>query len=120
MSPMTKGSMPHPSDKAKESFRKLLPNDPAVLLRPMFGNLSAFVNGNMFAGLFGDNLFVRLSEEDLERVRKQGGRDFEVMPGRTMKGYVFVPGAWQQKPAEARAWITTSLAWSRRLPVKKK
>jgi len=30
----------------------------------MFGNQAAFVNGDMFAGLFGDRLFVRLSDED--------------------------------------------------------
>ena len=112
--------MPRPSEKAKEAFRALVPDDAAVSLRPMFGNLSSFVNGNMFAGLFGDDLFVRLADEDLERVRKQGGRDFEPMPGRVMKGYVFVPRTWQQKPAEARAWIAKSLAWSRRLPAKKK
>jgi TfoX/Sxy family transcriptional regulator of competence genes len=117
---MAKGSMPKPSAKAKEAFQALVPADPAVSLRPMFGNLSLFVNGNMFAGLFGEDLFVRLSEEDLDRVRRQGGRNFEVMPGRAMKGYVFVPGTWQKQPADARAWITKSLAWSRRLPAKKK
>lgn len=120
MSAMKAGSMPKPSEQAKAAFRALLPKDPAVSLRPMFGNLASFINGNMFAGLFGEDLFVRLSEDDLKRVRKQGGRDFEPMPGRAMKGYVCVPVTWQKKPAEARGWITRSLAWSRRLPPKKK
>ncbi len=120
MSAMTKGSMPKPSEQAKTAFRGLMPKDPAVSLRPMFGNLASFVNGNMFAGLFGEDLFVRLPDEDLERVRKQGGRNFEPMPGRAMKGYVCVPATWQKTPAEAKAWIARSLAWSRRLPAKKK
>src|SRR6202158_3093907 len=117
MSPMT---IPKPSEQAKAAFQKLLPPDPAVTTRPMFGNLSAFVNGNMFCGLFGEDLFVRVSDEDHARVRKQGGRAFEVMPGRAMTGYVVVPAGWQKKPDATRAWIVTALSWSRALPAKDK
>jgi TfoX/Sxy family transcriptional regulator of competence genes len=84
----------------------------------MFGNLSAFVNGNMFAGLFGEDLFVRLPDEQSAAIRKQGGRDFEPMPGHAMKGYVTVPSTWRTKPAAAQAWIGSSLAFARSLPPK--
>ena len=107
MSPMT---MPKPSEQAKTAFQKLVPPDPNVTTRPMFGNLAGFVNGNMFCGLFGDDLFVRVSEDDQARVRKQGGRPFEVMPGRAMTGYVMVPAGWQKKPDATRAWIVTALS----------
>jgi TfoX/Sxy family transcriptional regulator of competence genes len=117
MSPMT---MPKPSEHAKAAFQKLVPPDPNVTTRPMFGNLSAFVNGNMFCGLFGDDLFVRVSDADQAKVRKQGGRPFEVMPGRAMTGYVVVPAGWQKKPDATQAWIVTALAWSRALPAKDK
>jgi TfoX/Sxy family transcriptional regulator of competence genes len=117
MSPM---SMPKPSEQAKAAFQKLMPPDPAVTTRPMFGNLSGFVNGNMFCGLFGEDLFVRVSDEDQARVRKQGGRAFEPMPGRAMTGYVVVPAGWQKKPDATRAWIVTALSWSRALPAKDK
>jgi len=103
MSPMVGEPMPKPSDQAKGAFTRLVPDGPAVTLRPMFGNLAAFVNGNMFAGLFGEDLFVRLSEDDSAGVRKQGGRDFEPMPGRAMRGYVTVPGTWRAKPDAVRA-----------------
>jgi TfoX/Sxy family transcriptional regulator of competence genes len=115
MSPMT---MPKPSEQAKAAFQKLVPPDPAVTTRPMFGNLSGFVNGNMFCGLFGEDLFVRVSDEDQARVRKQGGRAFEVMPGRAMTGYVVVPGGWQKKPDATRAWIVTAMVWTRTMPSK--
>src|SRR6202022_4794891 len=115
MSPM---SMPKPSEQAKASFQKLVPPDPAVSTRPMFGNLSAFVNGNMFCGLFGEDLFVRVSDEDQARVRKQGGRAFEVMPGRAMTGYVVGPGGWQKKPDATGDWIVTALVWTRAFPAK--
>jgi len=111
-------SMPRPSEQAKAAFQKLVPPDPAVSTRPMFGNLSAFVNGNMFCGLFGDDLFVRVSEEDQSKLRKQGGKAFEPMPGRAMTGYVVVPAGWQKKPDAARSWIVTALSWSKALPAK--
>jgi TfoX/Sxy family transcriptional regulator of competence genes len=115
---MAGGAMPKPSPEAKEAFLALLPADPQVVTRPMFGNAAAFVNGNMFAGLFGDALFVRLSEPDRAEAFKQGGTDFEPMPGRAMKGYVALPGQWRQDEAATRGWIGRSLAWARELPAK--
>jgi hypothetical protein len=34
---------------------------PDVNIKPMFGNLGEFVNGNMFMGLFGSDIGVELS-----------------------------------------------------------
>ena len=39
MSRMKPGSMPKPSEKAKAAFSKLVPAEPAITLKPMFGNL---------------------------------------------------------------------------------
>jgi TfoX/Sxy family transcriptional regulator of competence genes len=110
--------MPKPSEDAKAAFSKLVPSEPAVAMRPMFGNLAAFVNGNMFAGLFGEDLFVRLPDEQSAPIRKQGGRDFEPMPGHAMSGYVTVPTTWRSKPAATKAWIAAALAFARGLPPK--
>jgi TfoX/Sxy family transcriptional regulator of competence genes len=115
---MEKGSMPKPSEEAKAAFTKLVPAGPTVTLRPMFGNLAAFVNGNMFAGLFGEDLFVRLPEDESAKVRKQGGGNFEPMAGRAMKGYVTVPKAWRTNPGATKAWIVTALELTGKLPAK--
>jgi len=115
---MAGGSMPKPSDQAKVAFTKLVPDEPAVTMRPMFGNLAAFVNGNMCAGLFGEDLFVRLPDDRSAPIRKVGGRDFEPVPGHAMKGYVTVPATWRAKPAATAAWITASLTFARGLPPK--
>ena len=45
--------IPKPTDADKDRFRALVPDSPDVEVKPMFGNLGAFVHGNMFAGLFG-------------------------------------------------------------------
>jgi TfoX/Sxy family transcriptional regulator of competence genes len=110
--------MPKPSEQAKAAFTRLVPAEPAVTMKPMFGNLAAFVNGNMFAGLFGEDLFVRLPDDQSAPIRKQGGRDFEPMPGHAMKGYVTVPDTWHTKPGATQTWITASLAFARGLPPK--
>jgi TfoX/Sxy family transcriptional regulator of competence genes len=115
---MSPGMMPKPSEHAKAAFTKLVPDEPAVTMRPMFGNLSAFVNGNMFAGLFGEDLFVRLPDAQSALIRKQGGRDFEPMAGHAMKGYVTVPSTWRNQTAAAKAWIADSLTFARGLPPK--
>jgi TfoX/Sxy family transcriptional regulator of competence genes len=115
---MSPGMMPKPSDAAKAAFTKLVPDEPAVTMRPMFGNLSAFVNGNMFTGLFGEDLFVRLPDEQSAPIRKKGGRDFAPVAGYVMKGYVTVPSTWRNQSAATKAWIAASLAYARGLPPK--
>jgi TfoX/Sxy family transcriptional regulator of competence genes len=115
---MERGSMPKPSEEAKAAFTRLVPDAPTVTLRPMFGNLAAFVNGNMFAGLFGEDLFVRLPDDESTAIKKHGGRDFEVMPGRVMKGYVLVPKTWRTKTGPTAAWITGALELTAKMPPK--
>jgi TfoX/Sxy family transcriptional regulator of competence genes len=112
-------AMPKSTADATAAFLALLPKDPAMTTRPMFGNMAAFVNGNMFAGLFGDTLFVRLPDAEREKLKKQGGRDFEPMPGRAMTGYVCVAATWRAKPAPARVAIGQALQWTRQMPGKK-
>jgi TfoX/Sxy family transcriptional regulator of competence genes len=109
--------MPRPSEEAKAAFARIVPDEPAVTLKPMFGQMSAFVNGNMFAGIYGDELMVRLPEDEIASIKQQGGRDFEPMPGHKMSGYVIVPGDWRAKPPSAL--IERALEVTRRMPAKK-
>ena len=55
--------IPKPTDEDKAFFRSIVPEAPNVEVKPMFGNVAAFVNGNMFMGLFGPSIGVRLPEE---------------------------------------------------------
>jgi len=111
--------MPRPDDEDRAFFRSVLPKDPRVKVRPMFGNDAAFVGGNMFTGLFGKQLFVRLSEQDQEELLKEKGTSrFAPMEDRPMSGYIVVPAAWRGDTERASAWIARSLAWASGLPVK--
>ena len=48
--------IPKPTDADRERFRVAGARRPDVETKPMFGNLGAFVNGNMFMGLFGSDV----------------------------------------------------------------
>lgn len=85
----------------------------------MFGNVSAFVNGNMFFGLFGEDLFLRLSPEDQKKLLKnEGSSMLEPMKGKPMKDYVVVPITWRKRPETLSSWISKALEWSSQLPPK--
>jgi TfoX/Sxy family transcriptional regulator of competence genes len=120
MPQMERGSMkmPRPTEEAKAAFSQLVSDEPAVTLKPMFGQLSAFVNGNMFCGIFGEELLVRLPAAEIDAVKRQGGRDFEPMAGHKMGGYVIVPGDWRARPAPALALVKKALAHTRSMPAK--
>jgi TfoX/Sxy family transcriptional regulator of competence genes len=109
---------------APESIKKLfadtLGDFPMAEQRKMFGYPCAFVNGQMFVGVFADRLMMRLSEEDRAKFLKlPGAKQFEPMPGRPMKEYVEVPEA-MLRPAELKKWLKKSLAYAQGLPPKKK
>lgn len=66
-------AFPRPDAASKQFFDSLLPDDARVQVRPMFGNFAAFVNGNMFIGVFGEAVFARLNEADRARLANEPG-----------------------------------------------
>ena len=113
--------IPRPGDAARKFFRSVLPDDPSVKVRPMFGNEAAFVNGNMFMGLYGNGMFVRLSEEDrAEFLEGKNATLFEPMKGRPMKEYVMIPAQLYGDAEAVRPWIARSLSWAAKIPKKAK
>jgi TfoX/Sxy family transcriptional regulator of competence genes len=114
-------SFAKPDEQSKAFFDSLVPDDPRVQSRPMFGNRAAFVNGNMFLALFGSQVAVRLPEDDrAELLAVAGASVFEPMPGRAMKEYVVLPEAWRKSRKKAEQWAVRSFAWASGLPPKKK
>ncbi|HEV2450063.1 MAG TPA: TfoX/Sxy family protein, partial [Thermoplasmata archaeon] len=111
--------MPKAGAAAVGRFEALVPEHPAVVVKPMFGQPAAFLGGNLLMGVFGEDVFVRLSEEGCaEAVRSAGARPFEPMPGRTMKGYAVLPARLLADPPAARRWVAKALAYVEQLPTK--
>src|SRR5947208_15948397 len=108
--------MPKATEEEKERFRRVVPDHPGVVVKPMFGNLGAFVNGNMFMGLFGSDIGVKLDEPDRAKLAKQPGADPFGPAERPMGGYVALPAGWTAR--KARPWIAKAHAAAAALPAK--
>jgi TfoX/Sxy family transcriptional regulator of competence genes len=108
--------MPKPTEEDRARFEALVPADERVQMKPMFGNLGAFVNGNMFMGLFGSDIGVKLPEPDQEALREAGGGPFGPEE-RPMGGYVTLPASLSQ--AETERYVSASLESVATLPPKK-
>ena len=109
--------IPKPSEADRGWFLSLVPDDPRVEVKPMFGNLGAFVNGNMFLGLFGPSVGLRLSPEDgAELLRVEGAGPFGPEE-RPMGGYVALPAGFRGS-GEAARWVERALGHGGALPPK--
>jgi TfoX/Sxy family transcriptional regulator of competence genes len=112
-------TMPRADAESRLFFESMLPDDPRVQSRQMFGNVGGFVNGNMFMGLHGADLFVRLSEADrAELLLEEGAALFEPRSGRPMREYVLVPPEWRLEPDRVGGWVSRSLEWVGQMPPK--
>ena len=112
--------MPKASDADKARFRSLVPELPEVVIKPMCGNLGAFVNGNMFAGLFGPSIGVKLSEADKEALESTE-RTVPFGPAeRPMGGWTGFPETWSSVGGDdhARAWLEKAFEHVAGLPPK--
>ena len=109
--------IPNPTEQDKAYFFNLLLVDPLVEVKPVFGNLGAFVNGNMFMGLFGPDVGVKLAGTDHAALFEMGAGPFG--PERhKMARYLSLPAAWRAQPARAEDWVTKALAGAASLPPK--
>jgi TfoX/Sxy family transcriptional regulator of competence genes len=107
--------MPKPTPADKARFESLVPSDSRVAVKPMFGNLGAFVDGNMFMGLFGPDIGVKLDDAGQHELKAAGGGPFGPEE-RPMSGYVSLPGSFTD--AQARDWAARALAFVGSLPPK--
>jgi hypothetical protein len=88
--------------------------------RKMFGYPCYFVNGNMTIGLFQEDLFLRISVDEQERVstRHKDFRSFEPLPGRAMKEYLVVPKEVYTDKKAFDELLDLSIGYALTLPVK--
>ena len=85
--------------------------------RVLFGAPCWFIRGNMFAGVFGEDIFLRLGETDLVDAKSLGAKPFQPVMGRVMKEYATLPPALLEgKPLAA--WLEKSYSYTSSLPIK--
>ncbi|HEY7720147.1 MAG TPA: TfoX/Sxy family protein [Pedococcus sp.] len=108
--------MPKHTDEDKARFRRLVREAPGVEVKPMFGSLGAFVNGNMYAGLFGTDVGVKLDAAGLEELRALPGSGPFGPEERPMGGYLSLPQ--DLSDAEQTAWVDRAREHVATLPPK--
>jgi TfoX/Sxy family transcriptional regulator of competence genes len=111
--------MPKSDAATAARFRAALPDNPDILVRPMFGHTAGFINGNMFAGTFGQDVFVRLDEGNRSKLlTAPGAMPFAPMKGRVMAEYVQLPRS--ADASMTASWVARALEWTATLPPKTK
>ena len=89
--------------------------------RKMFGSTAYFVNSNMFAGVLGSHIMLRMGEADREEIFAQYGDEAVVAPmGRRMREYVSVPHEVSDDPAALDDWLRRGYDFAASLPPKEK
>jgi TfoX/Sxy family transcriptional regulator of competence genes len=112
---------PDKSPETIEWFRGLAGQYAEIEFKPMFGHLAGFVNGQMTAGTFGDQIMMRLGEPDrTEFMNAYDAELFDPMGHRPMKEYVHVPDAVRADEPLMKSWLERSITYTASLPPKKK
>lgn len=111
--------IPRLTPEDADRFRAMVPADPRVEVRPMFGNLGAYVNGNMFMGTFGPAVGVKLSGPDRAVLDRLDGAGPFGPPERPMGGYATVPPALVGTPA-GDEWADRALLYVAGLPARER
>jgi hypothetical protein len=92
---------------------------PDIKVKPMFGYPCAWIAGNMVSGLFAEDWWVRLSEEDREALLAlPGAHQLEVMPGKAMGRYVVLPPDVVASDADVDSWLVKAIEFTRTMPSK--
>ena len=109
--------IPKPSPEDMDRFRSIVPAATNVVVKPMFGNLGAFVNGNMFMGLFGADIGLKLAADDARELQAMEGAGPFGPAERPMGGYVTMPRAIIGT-ADGERWVARALEYVGELPPK--
>ncbi len=112
--------IPKPTAADTARFRSLFEGRSGIDVKPMFGNLAAFVTDNqqMCSGLFGSDVGLRLPDAEREELLSQEGSGTFGPAERPMKQYANLPAGWREE--ETNTWIERAIAHTRTLPAKKK
>jgi len=86
--------------------------------RRMFGGLAFMAGGHMACGVIGEDLVVRLGEDEADAALEEPHTRPMGFTGRPMKGYVYVAPAGSGNTAAVDAWIRRALAFVATLPPK--
>jgi TfoX/Sxy family transcriptional regulator of competence genes len=102
-----------------ERVRDLLSARNSVTEKKMFGGIAFLLAGNMAVGVRGDDLLVRLAEEDAQKALGEVAvRPFEMGSRRQPKGWVLVGPERLSDDAGLGEWVDAGADYAASLPAK--
>ena len=99
-------------------LRKLVTGDFAVKEMRMFGGLAFMVNGHMCCGIVRENLVVRTSPEDSDKLLAKPHTKPMDFTKRPMKGFLYVLPAGYRTDSALKKWLQCGLDFVLSLPPK--
>jgi TfoX/Sxy family transcriptional regulator of competence genes len=101
-----------------QRVREVLAARAEVSERKMFGGIAFMLAGNMACGVLGDELIVRLGDEEGEMALAEDGvRPFD-FTGKPMKGIVYVSSERTTADAGLSEWVDAGADYAASLPAK--
>jgi TfoX/Sxy family transcriptional regulator of competence genes len=88
--------------------------------KKMFGTLTYFINNNMMTGVHEDIIFLRLSEEDREKIKTEFPSvvQFEPLEGRKMREYIVLDEEIYRDIPTLEKWLDKAVSFVSSLPPK--
>jgi hypothetical protein len=104
--------------KLADRVRELLHELEGYSEREMFGGVGFILHGNMYCGVNGQDLIVRVSPEAYNRaLLKQHVRVFDIT-GRPMRGWVVIDAGGVETDDALKAWVEHGSCFAQSLPAK--
>src|SRR5437588_6018730 len=94
------------SEEAVERFVVALPTEAVGGRRKMFGYEACFVNGGFWAGMYQDEIVIKLPPEVKAQTRELAkAAAFDPMGGRPMKNWWVIPRVVSESPKKLAALL---------------
>jgi TfoX/Sxy family transcriptional regulator of competence genes len=101
-----------------ERVRDVVSSRADVTEREMFGGIAFMVSGNMACGVMGEDLIVRLGDEEARKaLNEEGVRPFD-FTGRPMKTTVYVSAERTRDDEGLAEWVDAGADYATSLPPK--
>ena len=111
-------------ERLREAVLEMLGPDDRIEEKKMFGGLAQMVNGHMCVGIIGDDLVLRATPEDAEKLLAHAHVRPMDFTGRPMKGWFYVAKGGTRTEASLRRYVAHGFAFVRQAgpkdPSKKK
>lgn len=112
--------MPYNETLAIKIENNLLEKGIVFTSKKMFGGMAFMINDKMCVGIVGEQLMLRVMEEQYENLLEENGVEPMNFTGKIMKGFLFISPEVFQTETQLHKWIEFGLEFAEKGVVKSK